>query len=130
MELFPAALIRTTWSEIKGSKSDICSGVAAGRAPEDLLAFVAQHFRVCKQHVYILGRSDKSALPTELLGATGYFPTADRGIYIVRTTFTTLLRDPAEETTIDFLWPMAIEQRDKYFVARLVSLEKEFGVLF
>lgn len=130
LELFPAALIRTQWSEIKGSKSDICSAVATGRPPEDILAFVAQHFSVCKQHVYVLGRTDKSVLPNEILGANGYFPNVNQGIYVVRTTFTTLLRDPAEEASIDFLWPMILELRDKYFVVRLVSLEKNLTSYF
>src|ERR1700688_4807268 len=98
LELFPVTIIRSTWSEIKGSKSDICSSVAESRKPEDLLKFVAHNLSVCKQHVFVFERSDKTVLPKELLGTEGYFPDAETGIYIIRTTFTTLLREPAEET--------------------------------
>jgi hypothetical protein len=130
LELFPVTIIRSTWSEIKGSKSDICSAAAEGRAADELLKFVAQHLSTCKQHVYVFDRTDKTQLPKELFGAEGYFPNADTGIYVIRTTFTTLLRDPPEETTIDFLWPVAIELRDKYVVLRLVSLEKNLSSYF
>lgn len=130
LELFPVTIIRNTWSEIKGSKSDICSSVAESRKPEDLLKFVAQNLSVCKQHVFVFDRTDKTTLPKGLLGAEGHFPNAETGIYIIRTTFTTLLRDPAEETTIDFLWPVALQLSGKYLVLRLVSLEKNLSSYF
>ena len=34
---------------------------------------------------------------------------ASRGLYISRAKYTIVLRDPLEETTLEFLWPIKIE---------------------
>jgi hypothetical protein len=56
----------------------------------------------------------------------------DHGIslYLVRTTYTVVLRNPLEETTLDFLWPIQIEIGNAHMVVRFVSLEKNLSAYF
>jgi hypothetical protein len=49
---------------------------------------------------------------------------------VVRSVFTVLLREPAEETTIEFLWPLEIEVRDGNLIVRLIALEKNLSSYF
>jgi hypothetical protein len=45
-------------------------------------------------------------------------------LYVARVKYTVVLRDPLEETTLEFLWPIRIEFRPDYLIVRFVVLEK------
>jgi hypothetical protein len=48
----------------------------------------------------------------------------DVATYIIKTTYTVVLRDPLEEVELDFLWPVQVMLRRHNVILRFVALEK------
>ena len=53
LELFPLAVFREVWPDLKGTKEEVCYSVADLMTPEEVIAFIRANLRRCKQHVYI-----------------------------------------------------------------------------
>jgi hypothetical protein len=132
LDLFPNANLREKWPKPKGTKEEICFAVAEERNYRDLAAFVDETFSCCKQHVYIFTRGpDTMAFPEAVPeGAKILEAGEDHALYIARVKYGVVLKDPLEETSIDFLWPIRIELRPQHLVLRFVSLEKNVGSYF
>ena len=118
---------REAWPEPKGTKEDVCFSVAEREKPEDLTTFIAGNLSCCKQHVYIFDYDEAPALTDTLPGGERVYSDRARTLYVVRTRFTLVLRNPLEEMPIDFLWPVEISLADRHMVVRFVSLEKNFS---
>jgi len=130
LELFPVAVFRETHSDIKGTKEEICYALATQFTPEEMATFVRTHFGRCKQHVYIF---DRPAGPVNLPNVTGgdnVSSDANHALYIVKTTYEIILKDPAEEAELEFLWPVLVQIKEHNIVVRFVALEKDVASYF
>jgi hypothetical protein len=131
LELFPISSLKEAWPDIKGTKEEICFGVAGEKAgPAEVIKFIQVHFGRCKQHVYIFDREAGTTLPEEIVGGERVETDADSAFYIVRTTYSVLLKDPLEEADLDFLWPIKIELTKQHLIVRFVAMEKNVSSYF
>jgi hypothetical protein len=124
IELFPIASIKETWPEIKGRKEEIGLAVAQASTPSQIVNFIKAYIGRCKQHVYIFDRPRNAALPVDIVGGERVDISNDQAIYVIKTTYTVVLRDPLEEVELDFLWPVQVMLKRWNVVLRLVVLEK------
>src|ERR1039458_8047358 len=131
MELYPISNLRSAFPAIKGTKDEICTSIAEGRDYAQIVEFLDNHFSCCKQHLYIFTRpTGLDALPelpdlSKVFGIVG-----DHSLYVARVQYNVVLRDPLEETTLDFLWPIRIEMTPEHFIVRFVVLEKNLSSYF
>ena len=133
LELFPAANLRQSWPDLKkGTKEEICFGIAAAKEYDRIGAFVSDHFSCCKQHVFVLGVKDGAVLPATIKGEAPTSASADSALYILPVAYEILLREPLEETTIDFLWPIKVEfgPNREYALLRVIVMEKGVSQYF
>ena len=132
IELFPANRVRDKWSDLKGTKEDVCFTAIQRSSPQELVQFVSDNLSCCKQHVHILNCSagNTPELPETLPGGERVRHDHGTSLYLVRTTYTVVLRNPLEETTLDFLWPIQIGIANGHMVVRFVSLEKNLSAYF
>ena len=132
LELFPSASIKESWPEIKGTKEEVCFAVAQEASPAEAITFITANLGRCKQHVYIFDRPAQSALPEAIAGGEKIHTNAahDQALYLVRTKYTVVLKDPLEEVELDFLWPFQIQLKTDHLVVRFVSLEKDVNHTF
>jgi hypothetical protein len=131
LELFPIVTLRETWSDYKGTKEEI--GFAAGerRELDRIINFVDSNFGCCKQHVYVFAPpEDIKQLPAGLASGDLARDAGDHALYVLRLQYSVVLKDPLEETTLDFLWPVRIDVIDDYWVVRFVVLEKNLTSYF
>jgi hypothetical protein len=132
LELFPSASIKESWPEIKGTKEEICFSVAQAATPDQVITFVNANLGRCKQHVYIWDRPAQAMLPTAIVGGELVHLNApnDQALFVVRTKYTVVLKDPLEEVELDFLWPIQIRLKPGNLVVRFVALEKDVKSYF
>lgn len=127
LELFPIANLRNTWNP-KGKKEEICYAAAADNTPAQiakLAKFVDDNLGCCKQHVYVYSRDGDVPLPPDIGDGENVLQTDGvRALYLARVKYVVVLRNPLEETTLEFLWPVRVEVRPASFVVRFVVLEK------
>src|SRR5260221_521978 len=102
LELFPLAVFREVRPDLKGTKDEVCYAVAAEFTPAQIITFVRTHFGRCKQHVYVFNRSPDVPvqLPDAVSGGEKAFTGGDGNnetIYIIRTSYSVVLKDPLEE---------------------------------
>jgi hypothetical protein len=134
LELFPIADLRPFWQEFKGTKEEVCQQGAESKDLNRIGQFLDSKFSNCKQHVYAFQKSDKiTALPETLGGERATLTLPDvRSLFVLRSTYSVVLREPLEETSIDFLWPIRVEfsAHSPYVVLRFVVLEKTVSAYF
>jgi hypothetical protein len=132
LELFSIASIKESWPDIKGTKEEICFAVSQAATPAQVVAFINANLGRCKQHVYFFDRPNQAALPIVVAGGEQVDVNAarDRALYIVRTTYTVVLKDPLEELGLDFLWPIQIQLTPGHLIVRFVALEKDVKSYF
>jgi len=132
LELFPISRLRAVWPAIKGSKEEVCQAIAEAKEPDQVVAFVNEHFSCCRQHVHVFDRpAGGFALPARLAEATAEVLAAgEDALYVVRSEYKVVLKDPLEEATLEFLWPIRIEMTDAHLIVRFVVLEKDLGAYF
>ncbi len=131
LELFPISSLKETWPDIKGTKEEICFAVAEKAGPNEVIKFMEVHMGRCKQHVYIFERAAGTTLPDGVIGGERVNVTGtDSAFYIVRTSYSVVLKDPLDETELDFLWPIKIQLTDKYMIVRFVAMEKNVSSYF
>lgn len=133
LELFPVAVFRETYPHLTGTKEELCYAVANESTPDQLTAVINANLARCKQHVYIFDRGPDGNPPAAMNGGEMVCRSADRNesLYIVRTSYTVVLKDPLEEAELDFLWPIKVEAKPPaHLVVRFVALEKDVGSYF
>jgi hypothetical protein len=131
LELFPIAVFREFYAEVKGTKEEICYALAERFTPEQMATFIRTHIPRCKQHVYIYDRGGDGAvnLPN-VTGGEKVQASAEESLYIVRTSYSVVLKDPLEEAELDFLWPVLVQVKEHHIVVRFVALEKDVASYF
>ena len=130
LELFPLAVLRAAWPDLKGTKEEVCYAAAEATTAEALGAFVHANLPRCKQHVYLFDSNREPAeLPSTVSGGEK-IPVGGEALYIIRTSYSVVLKDPLEETELDFLWPVLIQRRQEHVVAHFVALEKDVASYF
>src|SRR5690349_1244147 len=106
LELFPVAVFREAHADIKGTKEEICYALAEQFTPDQMATFVRAHFARCKQHVYIYDRGDGPVNLPDVIGAQKVLHNANEALYMVKTVFEIILKDPPDEAELEFLWPV------------------------
>lgn len=130
-ELFPIASLRQDWPAHKGTKEEICSAIAEEHDAAHILRFVESHFSCCKQHVYAFVRTPTTTgLPDTLLDGEKVLGTKEYAVYIIRCKYSVVLKNPLEEATLEFLWPVRVEVTPNYLIVRFVVLEKNLSSYF
>lgn len=130
LELFPIGILREVWN-LKGSKEEVCQQVAEEQAADAIISFVDTHLSCCKQHVHVFGVGQNgAALPPTLQGRNPSKAGADAELFILHAEYSVVLKDPYEDATLDFLWPVRVEKTATHVVARFVVLEKNLGSYF
>ncbi len=128
LELFPISNLKEAWPSIKGTKEDICYTVAEKQSAKEIVKFIADYFSCCKQHVYVFSYAgQKIVLPDSIEGGEKVFESDDRGLYIYRTIYDVTLKNPSEDTSLEFLWPVLIEKSISNLIVRFVVLERSLA---
>ena len=134
LELFPVADLRQVWAGIPGNKAEICQAVAEQPNVDAVANFVDAQFSCCRQHVYVFEAVDPDAPAVAFPAALGECEQVTavhgRALYMLRSVSQVILKDPLEETTLEFLWPVRVEVQTPYVVVSCVMLEKDFGAYF
>jgi hypothetical protein len=127
LELFPSTNLRKDFPKLIGTKEEICNTLAAPANIKEVKKFIDENFSCCKQHVYIFTHGPKfAALPGAITEGEQVLNSAGvHALYVVRTKYNIVLRDPLEDTTLEFLWPIRMEMRPQYLVVRFVVLQKD-----
>jgi hypothetical protein len=124
--LFSIASLKEGWPDIKGTKEEIGFGVAARADPLQTITFMLAHFGRCKQHVYVFNRTpEMRGIPDGIVGGERVQSVGNTGLFVVRTSYSVVLKDPLEETELEFLWPIKIQLTDSHLIVRFVALEKD-----
>jgi hypothetical protein len=102
---------------------------------ERISRFLDEHFDCSKQHVYVFEKPKNFVHLPSSLGTEPPATTIEgaRSLFVLRIRYSVVLRDPLEETSIDFLWPIRIElspDDTPYLVLRFVVLEKTVSAYF
>jgi hypothetical protein len=134
LELFPIANLRRFWPNLKGTKEEVCQAAAETKNLDLIGRFIDENFSDCKQHVYMFQKPDGfGQVPAQLGGepAARIVPEF-RSLFVLRSTYNVVLRQPLEETSIDFLWPIRLELSPDgpYIVLRFVVLEETVSAYF
>lgn len=134
LELFPVAYLREAFGSTKTKKEEICYAEATrSDAPQiqRVAKFVNDHVGCCKQHVYVFSHDGSAKLPVGVEGGEMVLSAdGSHGLYLSRVEYTVVLRDPLDEDTLEFLWPMRIELTEQYLVVRFIVLEKNVSSYF
>jgi hypothetical protein len=132
LELFPLADLRETWPH-KGTKEELCYAAASDASPDQLakvVKFADDHICCCKQHIYVFAHDGSATLPESIVDGEKVFEDESHALYLARVSYVVVLRNPLEETTLEFLWPVRIERTDHYLIVRCVVLEKNTSSYF
>jgi hypothetical protein len=133
LELFPIADLRKSWPDVKGDKESISSSIARTRDLRAIAAFVDENLARCKQHVYVFTSLEKvEKLPSTLLGQPVLAKQASRSLYVLRTRYDVIVRDPLGKRSAEFLWPISLEVMPGKVtvVLRCAMLEKAMSAYF
>jgi hypothetical protein len=138
LELFPVKNLRQTFQAKGAKKEEICFAAASDAQPAQInrvAEFVDNHFSCCKQHAYVFTGDGNVPLPAGVIDGEKVLEGAlhndsVHALYMSRVKYDIVLRDPLEETTLDFLWPIKIESRPPYLIVRFIVLEKNASSYF
>jgi hypothetical protein len=129
---FPLSTLKLGWPNVRGTKEEICFAAAQERDQDKLVNFMITNFGRCKQHTYILSPSANEPNPfvavpdAEILAQDAH----GRVMAITKAVFSIFLRDPLEESTVEFLWPMRHGAYGDYLVLSFIVLERNPCVYF
>jgi hypothetical protein len=123
---FPVTTLKEAWGQVKGSKEEICFAAAQERDVSKLTSFILKNFGRCKLHVYVLEpHQNGTDITTALEGAEQVAVDGEgRTLLLTRSVYSVFLKDPPEEQTVEFLWPIRLETIGRYTVLSLVVLER------
>jgi hypothetical protein len=105
---------------------------AAGeeRDSERILRFVDSNIGCCKQHVYVFDPPPDVGVPDRLVDSDKVRDATDHGLFIIRSQYSVVLKNPLEEATLDFMWPVRVDVVERYWAVRFVVLEKNLTSYF
>lgn len=132
LELFPIASLREAWPSIKGPKEDLCYTIAEKQPVDEIVKFIDAYFSCCKQHVYIYSNDGtKIEFPASIEGGEKVFEVpGDRAIYVYRTVYDVILKNPPEDASLEFLWSVLIESTATSVIVRFIIFEKSLTSYF
>lgn len=136
LDLFPLTSLRRRWPELKGTKEELCYEIAGRRDVDTLVQFLDEYISCCRQHVYVFSHDIDRGVPPEieLIDGERILETEDnnrlRALYVIRFGYTVILKEPLEEATLEFLWPLRLEFTREHLIVRFVILEKNIGSYF
>lgn len=137
LELFPVAALKQEWEEHKkGTKEEVCFAAATERDISRIVTFLNDHLSCCRQHVYIYSNENRSgSIPTvtlpegEIISETKTASGVQR-LYLVKLKYNVVLKNPLEEASLEFIWPISVEFTEKHLIVRFVTLEKNISTYF
>lgn len=129
---FPFSTLKDAWPSVRGTKEEICFAAAQEKDQNKIISFMGKNFGRCRQHVYILNEPDNNPNPwvavpdAEILSQDA----EGRVLAITKAVFSIFLRDPLEESSVEFLWPMRVSRVSGYMVFSFIVLERNPCVYF
>lgn len=132
LDSFPVSALKDGWPNVKGTKEEICFAAAEEHNLDKIVEFMKKNIARCKRHIYVFSAASKevsplSAVPdVEILDVDG----GGRTVALTKAVFSIFLKDPLEENTVEFLWPMRVETIAEYLVVSFVILERNPCVYF
>lgn len=136
LELYPVASLRDHRPDLEGAKEEICYAFAGERDPEAIAKFLDEYLSCCKQHIYVFEhKTELEALPPiDIPDGERVLESKDddriRMLYVIKLRFRVILKDPLEEATLEFLWPVRLDFTAHHLIVRFVVLEKNIGSYF
>ncbi len=136
LELFPASRLKIQWPDLKGTKEEICFVVANQRKSDEVKQFLYENLSCCRQHIYVFSHSTPlNSLPNFAIpdGEDIYRIKESNHVnvfYLIRLQYSVVLREPLEETTLEFLWPVRFDFTENHLIVRFVILERNIGTYF
>jgi hypothetical protein len=135
LDLYPVSTLKERWPADKKNikKVEITEQVGNAQTITAIAEFADEYLSCCKQHVYVYKhKGDLAKLPTiQLLQADRVHREASasevRLLYIVHLEYSVILRDPLEQVTLTFLWPVRLDFNKTHLLVRFVTLEKNIG---
>ncbi len=133
LELYPVSSLRERWPDVEGTKDEMCLIIAGKRNIIEISQFIDDYLSCCKQHVHVYSHETKlSSLPTiEIPDGELLESKSERGrvqmLYVIKVRFRVILREPLDEITLEFLWPVRLEVTTQHLIVRIVILEKNIG---
>jgi hypothetical protein len=132
LDSFPVSTLKNGWPSVKGTKEEICFAAADEHDLPKIVKFMETNFGRCKLHVYVFRIPESGADPfasipdAQVLGGD-----EDRGTLAMTTAvFSIFLKDPLEEITVEFLWPIRLRKMDNFLVLSFIVLERNPCVYF
>lgn len=128
LEFFPAPKLKEEWPGTKGQKKpDACEIIASTGDHARVGAFLMANFAHCRQHIHILSRNNKDSDPLAALPASDLLGNMPGGIsfHLASVPYIVYLLNPVEQTNIDVLWPIKVEQSDEITIVRTFVLERD-----
>ncbi len=132
LDSFPVSTLKDTWSNVKGTKEEICFAAAEENNLGKIVAFMQRNFARCKRHAYVLEAPANQADPLQAITDAEVLGVANQGqtLALTKAVFSIFLKDPLEENTVEFLWPVRLEAVSGYTVVSFVILERNPCVYF
>jgi hypothetical protein len=137
LELYPVTSLREQWPNVSGTKEEICFEIAEKRNRREIVKFTDEYLSCCKQHVYIYSHNGRTKNIPEIAipGAEMILSSSDefnlhRFLFILTLDYNLVLRDPVEETSLTFLWPVRLDITTEFLIVRFVILEKNVSSYF
>ena len=154
LRLFPNRELKVEWPGVSGVKDKLTGTIATLEDFDNIANFVADQFRMCKQHVYLFTHSTPlQDLPETLISDTRFSRSTIQhparqseaqpdppllpeswqrtDVYVAEGFYTVYLRDPMEELDEPHFWPIIVQVMDQFCLIRFVKLQKnlqaEFG---
>lgn len=126
LDSFPVTSLKNAWPSVRGNKEEVCFAAAEERDISRLVAFMEKNIGQCRTHVYVLTPPEDAGNPLGAVPDAEILSSSDGGrtIALLKASFTVYLRDPIEETVVDFLWPIRMEHLHGHLVVSFVVLER------
>lgn len=129
---FPLSTLKNGWPSVRGTKEEICFAAAQERDENKITAFMVTNFGRCRQHVFVLNEPEDRPDPwasvpdVELLSRDA----EGRQLAMTKAVFSIFLRDPLEESSVEFLWPMRVSRVAGHLLFSFMVLERNPCVYF
>lgn len=128
LAFFPAPKLKAEWPGTVGEKKSAACEIIAGTQDYDRIRlFLMANFAHCRQHVLLLERPEGELDPLVAYPSPELLGTMSGGarFYLAAVNYSVYLLDPMEEVTVQLLWPIKVEERDKTLIIRSLVLERD-----
>jgi hypothetical protein len=92
-----------------------------------IVAFLDTNLGRCRIHVYVFTQPDGGSDPLKAIPDAEVLAAREGGktlLVLTKAVFNVFVRDPVEEASVEFLWPMRLEQKDNLLIISFVVLER------